>query len=269
MGVIEIDRPAEGVGRITLNRPEVLNAINRELLDQFSAATDTFAADTTVKVVILRGAGRAFSAGFDLKAEAAEGAISVEEWAERFQSDWNIFLKMWKSSKPYVAVVQGYNLGGALELSLLADVTVAAATAQFGLPEIRHGGGPGATMLPWVIGMKAAKWLMLSGQRVNAQRAMELGLVTEVVEPEELEARALELATELASVPAAALKFTKLALNRTYERMGLLSAADENYTLSTVMNATTAYREQEELRQSMPLKEFLGKRDSGHEKVGS
>jgi enoyl-CoA hydratase len=267
MNVIELDRPAAGVGRITLNRPQVLNAINRELLDDFVVATDTFEHDETVKVVILRGAGRAFSAGFDLKAEATEGSIPVEEWAERFQSDWNVFLKIWKSSKPYIAVVHGYNLGGALELSMLADITLASASAQFGLPEIRHGGGPGATMLPWVIGMKPAKWLMLSGQRIDAWRALELGLVTEVVEAEELETRALEVAMEIASMPATALKFTKLALNRTYERMGFLSAVDENYTISTVMNATSSYKEQEEQRQSMPLKEFLKRRDDGHEKT--
>ena len=169
MTAIEIDYPANGVGRLTLNRPHVLNAINRELLEDLSLATDTLERDETVRVVILRGAGRAFSAGFDLKAEAAEGAISVEEWAGRFQQDWNVFLKIWKSSKPYIAVVHGYDLGGALELSLLADITLASPAAQFGLPEIRHGGGPGAAMLPWVVGMKAAKWLMLTGQRIDAE----------------------------------------------------------------------------------------------------
>jgi len=262
MSSVEIDHPADGVGRIILNRPRVLNAINRELLDEFATASQALEVDAAVKVVLLAGAGRAFSAGFDLKAEAEEGSISVEEWAERFQSDWDIFLRIWKSAKPYIAVVQGYDLGGALELSLLADVTLAARSAQFGLPEIRHGGGPGATMLPWVVGMKAAKWLMLSGARVSAERALEIGLVTEVVDDADLERRSLEMAKEIAASPATALKFTKLALNRTYERAGFLSAVDENYTISTVMNATAAYREQEAERRRMPLKEFLNKRDN-------
>jgi enoyl-CoA hydratase len=247
----------------------VLNAINRELLEDLSQAIDTLESGENVKAVILTGAGRAFSAGFDLKAEADEGSISVEEWADRFQQDWNIFLKIWKSSKPYVAVVHGYNLGGALELSLLADITLASPAAQFGLPEIRHGGGPGAAMLPWVVGMKAAKWLMLTGQRIDAGRALEMGLVTQVVADDELESSSLKVAGDLASIPSVALKLTKLALNRTYERMGLLSAVDENFTISTVMNATAAYREQEEQRQSMPLKEFLRKRDGGREEVSS
>jgi enoyl-CoA hydratase/carnithine racemase len=156
-----------------------------------------------------------------------------------------------------------------LELSLLADITLASPAAQFGLPEIRHGGGPGAAMLPWVVGMKAAKWLMLTGQRIDAGRALEMGLVTQVVADDELESSSLKVAGDLASIPSVALKLTKLALNRTYERMGLLSAVDENFTISTVMNATAAYREQEEQRQSMPLKEFLRKRDGGREEVSS
>lgn len=268
MNTIEIDHPTTGVARITLKRPHVLNAINRELLDDFSLAADTLEGDEAVRAVILAGAGRAFSAGFDLKAEAAEGSITVEEWADRFQQDWNVFLKIWKSAKPYVAVVRGYDLGGALELSLLADITLASPAAQFGLPEIRHGGGPGATMLPWVVGMKAAKWLMLTGQRIDARRALEIGLVTEVVEDDDLEAYSVEVAAELASLPSVAVRFTKLALNRTYERMGFLGAIDENFTISTVMNATSAYREQERARQAMPLKEFLRKRDGISEKAG-
>ena len=166
-------------------------------------------------------------------------------------------MRIWKSTKPYVAVVHGYNLGGALELSLLADVTLGLALGPVRSPGDPPWRRPGGDDAPWVVGMKAAKWLMLTGMRIDAGRAFELGLVTEVVADEELESRSLEVATELASIPAVALRFTKLALNRTYERMGLLGAVDENYTISTVMNATAAYREQEAERQQMPLKEFL------------
>jgi enoyl-CoA hydratase len=261
MSTIEIDRPATHVARITLNRPKVLNAINRELVDEFDDVTTTLEQDESVRVIILTGAGRAFSAGFDLKAEAEEGPLSVEEWSDRFARDWDVFLSIWRSAKPYIAVVRGYNLGGALELSMLADVTLAAPNTRFGLPEIRHGGGPGATMLPWVVGMKAAKWMMLSGESVDAARAAEFGLVTEVVEEAELDGRALQIANELADLPPATLKFTKLALNRTYERMGFLSAVNENFTLSTVMNATAPYRDMEAQRQTTPLREFIRQRD--------
>lgn len=161
-----------------------------------------------------------------------------------------------------MAAVRGYNLGGALELSLLADVTVASLDAKFGLPEIRHAGGPGAAMLPWVIGMKAAKLLMMSGDSVDAARALELGIVTTVVADDQLDEESVRIASRLAAIPPTAMKLTKLALNRTYERMGFLGAVNENYMISTVLNATAAYREQEEQRQEIPLKEFLRKRDA-------
>ncbi len=261
MDTVRVDHPAAGVGRITLNRPHVLNAINRELVDDLSAAMSQVEEDGSVGAVVLTGAGRAFSSGFDLKGEAVEGPQPTEVWVGRFLDDWNVFLGIWRSAKPYVASVRGYNLGGALELSLLCDVTLAAPGTQFGLPEIRHASGPGSTMLPWICGMKAAKWLMLSGENVEAARALELGIVTEVVPDEALDAVAVQRAERLAALPPVALKLTKLALNRTYERMGFLGAVNENWMISTVVNATAEYREQEVMRGQIPFKQFLQQRD--------
>ncbi len=261
MSTVRIDFPADGVGRITLDRPHVLNAINRTLLEDLSAAMRQLEVDSSSRAVVLTGAGRAFSSGFDLKAEADEGPQPAEVWIDRFVDDWHVFLGIWQSAKPYVAAVRGYNLGGALELSLLCDVTVAATGTKFGLPEIRHAGGPGAAMLPWICGMKAAKWLMLSGENVDAEQARDLGIVTEVVPDGELDAVAVARAAQLASLPPMAVKLTKLALNRTYERMGFLGAVNEAYMVSTVMNATASYREQETRRSEAPLKKYLESRD--------
>lgn len=261
MDTVKIDHPAEGVARITLNRPQVLNAINRELLEDLSAAMVQVENDTSVRAVVLTGAGRAFSAGFDLKAEAGEGPQPTEVWVSRFLDDWDVFLGIWRSDKPYVAAVRGYNLGGALELSLLCDVTLAASGTQFGLPEIRHASGPGAAMLPWICGMKAAKWIMLSGDNIEAEEARKLGIVTKVVVDSDLDVAAVDTAAKLAANPPAAMRLTKLALNRTYERMGFLGAVNENYMISTVVNATTEYREQEIQRGQIPFKQFLQRRD--------
>jgi enoyl-CoA hydratase len=262
VSTVLVDYPADGVARITLNRPHVLNAINQELLDDLTAATQLLEADPAVRAVVLTGAGRAFSAGFDLKAEAEEGAQPVEVWVDRYLESWDVFLRIWRSAKPYVAAVRGYNLGGALELSLLADVTVACPEAKFGLPEIRHAGGPGAAMLPWIMGMKAAKLLMLTGDSIDATQARELGIVTSVVAADVLDEESVKIAGVLAAIPPMAMKLTKLALNRTYERMGFFGAVNENYMISTVLNATAAYREQETQRQHTPLKAFLRQRDA-------
>ncbi len=266
MQTVLVDRPVEGVARLTLNRPQVLNAINRELLADLTTAVDEVERDSSVAAVILTGAGRAFSSGFDLKAEASEGSLSIETWEQRFRADWKVFLRIWQSPLPFVAAVRGYNLGGALELSLLCDVTLAARGTKFGAPEIRHGSGPGAAMLPWLIGMKAAKYVLLTGNMVEAEDAWRMGIVTEVVDPDELDERSVTLAANLAAIPPEVMKLNKIAINRTYERLGMLATIEDNYMISTVVNGTSAYRAMEQQRQQMPLGEFVRHRDKSYDK---
>lgn len=261
MSAVDVDFPAVRVARVTLNRPRVLNAINRELLLGLDRALADLERDGEVRAVILSGAGRAFSSGFDLKEEATEGALPIEEWLDRFRDDWEVFLRIWRSAKPYVAAVRGYNLGGSFELSLLCDVTVAAEGTKFGSPEIRHAAGPGACMLPWVVPMKAAKYAVLTGELIDAREAERMGIVTEVVPDADLEARALEIAAKLALIQPDAMKLHKLAINRTYERQGMLSTIQDNYMMSTVANGTRAYREEEEQRQGKDFKSYLRERD--------
>jgi len=261
MSTIVVDHPADGVARVTFNRPQVLNAINREFLVELDAALAELERDDAVRALVLTGAGRAFSAGFDLKAEAEEGPLPIEVWIDRYRDDWQVFLRIWRSAKPYVAAVRGYNLGGALELSLLCDMTIAAEGAKFGSPEIRHASGPGACMLPWLVGMKAAKYVLLTGDMVDAREAWRMGFVTEVVPDSELDDRAVELASRLALIAPDAMKLHKIAINRTYERLGMLAAIEDNYMMSTVTNGTRAYRQLEEERQHTDFKAFVQQRD--------
>lgn len=261
MSTIVVDEPAAGVARVTFNRPRVLNAINRDFLVELDDALRTLEADDTARAIVLTGAGRAFSSGFDLQSEAEEGALPVEVWLDRFRADWKVFLRIWQSDKPYIAAVRGYNLGGSLELSLLCDVTIAAEGAKFGSPEIRHASGPGACMLPWLVGMKAAKYLLLTGDMIDAQEAWRMGFVTEVVPESELDERAVGLASRMALIAPEAMKLHKIALNRTYERLGMLAAIEDNYMMSTVANGTRAYRQQEEDRQRTDFKSFVQQRD--------
>lgn len=262
MSTVLIDSPTDGVARVTMNRPEVLNALNRDLLESLTTAFAELERDDSVAAVVLAGAGRAFSAGFDLKAEAEEGPQPAQVWVDRFREDWQRFLAIWRSEKPYVAAVRGYNLGGALELSLLCDVTVAGKGTKFGAPEIRHASGPGAAMLPWLIGMKAAKWVLLTGEMIDADEALRMGFVTEVVAEDEVDARAVEIAAQLALIPRDAMRLNKLAINRTYERLGMLTAVEDNYMISTVVHATSEYLRQEVERSDGDFKKFIKKRDS-------
>jgi enoyl-CoA hydratase len=238
-----------------------LNAINRDFLDELDATLPELEADDSVRCVVLTGAGRAFSSGFDLKSEAEEGSLPIEVWVDRFRDDWKVFLRIWQSDKPYIAAVRGYNLGGSLELSLLCDFTIAAEGAKFGSPEIRHASGPGACMLPWLVGMKAAKAVLLTGDMIDASDAWRMGFVTEVVPEIELDDHAVSLASRLALISRDAMKLHKLAINRTYERQGMLAAIQDNYMMSTVANGTRAYQQLEADRQEMEFREFVRKRD--------
>lgn len=265
MKTVLLDQPADGVARITLNRPEVLNAINRGLLDDLDAALRQVEADPAVRAVVLTGAGRAFSAGFDLKAEAQEEPLSPGAWADRFVGDWQVFLRIWRSTLPFVAAVRGYNLGGALELSLLCDITIAAEGAKFGAPEIRHASGPGAAMLPWLTGMKAAKYVLLTGDLVDAEEAQRMGIVTKVVAEDKLDSEAVAIAERLGHIPPDAMKLNKAAINRIYERLGMLTAVEDNYMVSSLVNGTSAYRDMESQRREVPMKDFFRTRDSQFE----
>src|SRR6476659_8312633 len=123
---------------ITLNRPEKLNAINKDVLDGLHAAVDRATADDEVKVVVLTGVGRAFSAGYDLSAEAAHSDIPAHEWHEVLAADVDATMRVWRLEKPTIAAVRGYCLAGGCELAMACDMIVAGEGASFGEPEIRY-----------------------------------------------------------------------------------------------------------------------------------
>ncbi|HKX59829.1 MAG TPA: enoyl-CoA hydratase/isomerase family protein, partial [Steroidobacteraceae bacterium] len=148
------------VALLTLNRPDKLNAINVPVIEALDAALDAAEADDAVRAIVVAGAGRAFSAGFDLDMGVGEGA-SRDPLAIRraLENDFRIILRFWDSPKPTIAAVHGYCLGSAMELALACDLTVAADDCRFGEPEVKFGSGIVALLLPWLAGPKAAKYL--------------------------------------------------------------------------------------------------------------
>ena len=221
-----IETRKEGrIAFLTLKRPEVLNAFNPELMKAVNEAMTSFAADPAVAAIIVNGAGRAFSAGFDLKASAAMGEMTNEESRKVLEADFDFIMQFWDSPKPTIAAVHGFCIGGAFELSLACDITVAAEGTRFGEPEARFGSGTIAMLLPWITGPKQAKELLLTGSdRISAERAHEIGIVNHVVpEGKHLE-KAIAIATDIAAAAPLSVRMTKQAINRTYETMGLRSA---------------------------------------------
>jgi enoyl-CoA hydratase len=221
-----IEYQADGpVADLRLSRPTALNAISHTLMRETLSALDQAAWDPSVRAVILSGTGRAFSAGFDIALD--EGWTGGSPLAAMDSLD-RVYLgfirRVWSFPKPLIAAVHGHCLGGACELAMACDITIASDDAVFGEPEIRFGSGPPALLMPWLVGLKGAKELLLTGSVINAARAQQLGMVNRVVPHNRLEAAARQMAELIAQVAPAAARLQKEAINATFEAMGLQTA---------------------------------------------
>jgi enoyl-CoA hydratase/carnithine racemase len=249
---------------LTLNRPEKLNAINGPMVAGLRALFRRALDDDEVKVVVLTGAGRAFSAGYDLAEEVAKPPEGADGWREVLAEDVEMTMELWALAKPTIAAVRGWCLAGACELAMACDLVVAAEDARFGEPEIRYGSGPVTLLMPFVLGQKKTNELLFTGDAVEAPEAERLGLVNRVVPGDELEGAVEELVGKIAPTPLPVLRLTKLALVRAYEAMGLREAVGANLDLSAILNAadTPEQREFDRIVAADGLKAALAWRDS-------
>lgn len=254
---------------LTLNRPEKLNAINHDLRDTLVRLLDRAVADDDVRVVVIRGAGRAFSAGFDLSEEAAGAIDNVIDWQRELATDVAMTMKVYDLPKPTIAAVHGWCLAGAMELAMAADLLVASTDARFGEPEIRYGSGPVTLLMPYVLGQRATRELLLTGDTIDAVEAHRLGAVNAVVAPDELEATVARYVAKIAPTPLDTLRLTKLALNRAYEAMGLRAAVQSNLDISVTINAaqTPEQEEFDRIVRTDGLKAALAWRDARYGEV--
>jgi enoyl-CoA hydratase/carnithine racemase len=205
----------EHVAQLILNRPDVLNAIDNTLGEELLRACEDLAADDTVWLVILRGAGeRAFCAGADLKARRD---FTPEQWQSQRALFRRVFRAVRSVPQPMIAAVHGYALGGGTELAMLADIVVASDDAVFGLTEVSLGiipGGGGTQSLPRLIGRNRAKELIFSARRITAAEAHRLGLVNHVVPRTHLLSRCSELAAEILKNSPYAVRQAKWAIDQ-------------------------------------------------------
>lgn len=219
--------PGDGFVTITLNRPIVLNAVNQRMQRELYAALGQAEADASVRAVILRGAGKAFSAGGDMTESA--GRILDGESAELAADDFDskdLWLRLWGLSKPTIAAVHGHALGFACELAGMCDLTIAAADAKLGEIQVRHGYNPPVLITPFLLGMKQAKEVLMLGDLILAPDAQRLGLVNRVVAPDRLWAEAEAIASKLAALPPAAVQQNKRLVNRVHELRDFFDALD-------------------------------------------
>jgi enoyl-CoA hydratase/carnithine racemase len=227
------------VATITYNRPEVLNAINAELRADLNAAFLRFRDDDEAWVAIVTGAGRAFSAGADLRAGGAGG--TTRYWEAPSLTSLENGLEVWK---PVIAAVNGYCLGFALTLVAACDFVIASERAEFGFPEVRIGVPTiqGAIRMPRRVGWQNAMELLLLGERVDAARAREMGLVWKVVAHDDLMAQARALADRLLTSAPLAVRATKEVAARSQE-LPFVNAVRFGETMRVVAGATEDARE--------------------------
>jgi enoyl-CoA hydratase len=215
------------IALLTLSRPERLNAIDKRMLGELQRAVDAVESDDEVRVLVVKGAGGNFSSGFDLKEQMEARPAGFDVWREILDRDFCAVMRFWHCKKPTIAAVQGYCLAGGCELALACDITIAAEDAIFGEPELKFGAGIVVMLLPWLVGPKRAKEIILTGaDRIPAAEAARIGLINRVVPPNEVEAAALALARHIAVIDPALVQQTKRAINQSFEMMGLLRALD-------------------------------------------
>jgi enoyl-CoA hydratase len=238
------------VATITLNRPEALNTIVPPMPDEVQDAVAVATRDADVKVIVVRGAGRAFCAGYDL----GGGFTHWDEWITT-DGRWDPgkdfamatapqlsptqqLMSVWRSSKPVIAQVHGWCVGGGSDFALSADLVVASEDAVIGTPYSRMWGAYLSGMWIYRLGLARAKYHALTGRPLSGREAAEIELINEAVPFEELERTVSELAADLASIPSSQLAAMKLVVNHAYENMGLASTQTLGPILDGLMRNT-------------------------------
>ena len=261
------------IAYLTLNRPDRLNALNAALLAEFREVLDAIEDDPDVRVVILTGAGRAFSAGFDINREPGDSDpqdMQPDQWRAHLKSHIDTFMKVWNLSKPVIAAVNGYALAGACELVQVCDIKIASDRAILGEPEIRAGVGPPLLITPFSVNLATAKELLLTGDTVDAYEAARVGLVSRVVPHDNLMEECEKVARKITLISAVGVKMSKIAVNRALESMGFFTAIQQNMELMTHFD-TSVTPEQEEfnaIRQERGLRAALDWRDARFRELG-
>ncbi|MBT6272600.1 MAG: enoyl-CoA hydratase/isomerase family protein, partial [Chromatiales bacterium] len=230
------------IATVTLNRPDKLNALSDDLqLEVRDALEDAGFVDDSIRVIILKAAGRAFSAGFDITSGAKAHAVARRARflkGKGFSGSawWDVF---WNNPCPIIAQIQGFCIAGGLATATFCDLRICSDDAKFGAPEIRTGGPYIPAVWPWVIGMSKARELLYTGNLIDAAEAKRLDLVNQVVPVEDLDAAVMAQANTIAKLPAATVEYNKKLINMSYELMGVRQVIERSMELEAATLAST------------------------------
>jgi enoyl-CoA hydratase/carnithine racemase len=230
------------IGVVTLNRPEKLNALSMDMRLALARELRRADEDAATSVIVLRAEGRSFCVGFDV----GGGGGHPQPWRhdalkyhERLSTSFHCLMAPWTLRKPVIASVQGHALGGGCELAMFCDLTIAAEDAQFGEPEVLFSQVGPAVLMPFIIGHKRARELIYFGDRIDAKRALEIGMINRIVPPQELAAATMKYARRLALIAPEALAAAKLAVNRGLEAAGFRNALNAGLDVLAPLYAAT------------------------------
>jgi len=250
---------------LELNRPEAMNALSPELVEELHRALGEADADDDVRAIVLTGSGRAFCSGFDMggrrEPPATTEALLRDRW-ERNTQGVNQLLSIMEMWTPVIAAVNGWCMGGGLWYALACDITIAAESAVFAQPEVRHISN-GSFLLAALMGWKHAHRYGLTGDHFDAQEALRIGVVNEVVPDEELIDTAMALGHRLAKVPRVSVRVNKAVTNLGLQAAGLRSGMILNAALSTIVMASNDAEDASHIQEARAagMREFLKVRD--------
>jgi enoyl-CoA hydratase len=235
------------VVHITLNRPDKLNALSAALMAEIVHALDEAERDAECSVVVIKGAGRAFCAGYDLDPSDAQRAESFGDPAldrMRLLGVQRHWWRIWDCAKPVVAQVHGYCLAGGSELAMMCDLVIAAEDARFGYPPLRDMGSPVTPIWPWLIGARWAKLLYFTGDAIDGKTAEAIGMINFAVPAERLDDAVTLLTERMAKVPVDLLALHKAQVNRAFEVMGIRAALSSGPEFDAVGHSSSGARKE-------------------------
>ncbi|KUR71859.1 enoyl-CoA hydratase [Novosphingobium fuchskuhlense] len=244
--LVLIDTPQAGVRRLTLNRPEKRNALSNALRAELFAALEAADKDADVRVIILRGAGSCFSAGYDLSPESSRQAPPYHTaggagfWPRHVVE--GVF-RIWDLATPVIAQVHGWCLAGATELATACDLIYLSDDAQIGYPPVRGMSPPDTQFHPWLCGFRSAMEQMLTGDALSAHEAVRVGFANRAYPLEVLEAEVLKIAERVAKIPPEVQQINKRSVHRAMEAMGLRTALRAGTEMQALAMTTEASRQ--------------------------
>jgi enoyl-CoA hydratase len=248
------------VGWLVLNRPQKLNAMNPQLLAEFTSAVQELTDHPQVRVIVIRGEGRCFSTGYDIERdsrEIGEDADAVTDYS-RLTENVDRFLGLWECPKPVIAAVHGYCLAGATQMCVFTDLTIVAENAQVGLPKIPVGGGYITPIWTWLVGPKRAKQMsFMSGSSISGETAAQWGWANYAVPGDQLWDEVRRVAADIARTPGPILQMKKYAVNRVVDMQGFRSSVQLGSETDALLHASNAVHALSQLIKDNGLKKAI------------